>query len=158
MLIKKALFVCVLLFAALAVSGCAGKPPGAQNANMIVCVRDGFTDEPITGARVVIPEAGVEALTGPDGKTEVLRLPVIRDAEYEKLLPSNEGRVTVLVYAEGMTPYLLLYARVRENELRQPEVLMFPADGSMEVFPVCEAPDMSWCEGLAKMFSCPGGS
>jgi hypothetical protein len=152
MFIKKAVLALALLFAALEISGCMRCAEDKKFGERIVCVRDGFTDEPIRGALVVIPEAGIETVTGPDGGTTVLRLPIIPDAEYEKLLPANEGRVTVLVYADGKTPYLLLYARVREGELRKPQVLMFPSDGSMEVFPVCEAPGMSWCEELARMY------
>lgn len=118
-----------------------------------VHVADGFTDVPICGAEVVIPETGERFLTGENGATEEIRIPVIPDREYDSLLKNREGRATVIVYAEGYVPYILLYARVRAGERREPSILLFPADGSLPVFTVIEAPDEEWCERLAKEYA-----
>lgn len=152
MLVKRAFLLCVLVLAVSFNAGCGKENRAESTGGIIVTVRDGFTNEPIEGAKVTVPEAGITALTGPDGSTEEITLPVFLDTEYEKLLPSHAGRVSVLASAEGKTPYLLLYARVHEGKTRKINVLLFPDDGSMKVFTVCEAPDMEWCEKLAEKY------
>lgn len=150
MFAKKLSIFVVFLCAALVFSGCGG---GGSCGQMRVRVLDGYTDRPIEGARVTVPETGGSYLTGADGRTEAFGIPVIRDAEYDKLLPNDAGRATLLVTAEGRTPYLLLYARVKEGVCRELDVLLFPADGSLDVFTVIEAPDESWCRELTERFA-----
>lgn len=149
MFVKKLAVFAVLACAVLLICGCGGEKAYGQ---MRVRVLDGFTDRPIEGASVTVPETGGRYHTCADGRTEAFSLPVIRDAEYDRLLPSDEGRATLLVTAEGYTPYLLLYARVKEGVCRELDVLLFPADGSLPVFTVIEAPDGSWCERLAEKY------
>jgi hypothetical protein len=117
-----------------------------------VLVKDGFSDTPVAGACVTVPETGGRYYTDDGGLTEPISVPVIPDTEYEKLLPSGEGRATLLVTAEGRTPYLLLYARIRPNEERTIEILLFPADGTLPVFTVIEAPGEGWCASFAERF------
>ena len=119
----------------------------APVSKLRVRVLDGFTDAPIENARVVVPETGEAFPTGPDGLTEEMTLPVIPDSEYDKLLPCPDGRATLIVYADGMTPYLLLYLRTGTN--REPvAVRLFPDDGTLGVFTVIEAPPEEWAEEL----------
>ena len=120
---------------------------------LAVCVRDGFSDVPVPGARVCLPEADLSCVTDAQGRTPAMRVPVLPDSEYERLLPSGQGRVTVIVTAEGFTPCLLLYVRITKDLKRELEVLMFPADGSLSVFPVIEAPDEGWCRELVKKYA-----
>lgn len=132
---------CLLMFFA----GCAGTPAvGAVRVRAL----DGYSGRPLEGACVTVPETGGRFTTDATGLTELMTLPVIKDSEYEELLPCPSGRITLLVSADGYTPYLLLYARVREGETRTIDALLFPADGSLDVFTVIEAPDESWCEQL----------
>ena len=152
MFIKK-----LLVFAAAAVFAlipcCTGGREPAGSALLYVRVLEGFTGEPVTGAAVTVPEAGLTCLTGTDGMTDGMPVPVIPDAEYEALLPSGTGRATVLVTAPGFTPCLLLYARTEPNEARTVELLLFPDDGSLPVFTMVESPDNDWCLRLAQKYA-----
>lgn len=141
-MMKKTAFI-LLVFVFL--SGCARAPQ--RRCEMRLRVLDGITDTPIEGARVVVPETGECFYTDTSGLTPKMDLPVIPDPEYDELLPASEGRITFIVYAEGFTPYLLLYART--GRTRAPiTALMFPDDGSLSVFTVMEAPPQEWAEEL----------
>ena len=112
-------------------------------------VLDGMTDFPIRGAEVVVPETGERFITDENGSTAEMVLPVIPDAEYDKLLINSEGRITFIVYAEGYVPLLLLYARTRQNR-DVIEALLFRDDGTLPVFTVIEAPPTEWSEELVE--------
>ena len=101
---------------------------------------------------VTVPETGERFYTGFTGCTEPMSMPVIPDGEYEKLLPSGSGRISLIVTAEGYTPYLLLYARVKPGEARNIEILLFPDDGTLGVFTVIEAPPSEWAEELVSRY------
>lgn len=151
MFIKKAAAAALLLiFFALPACGRGASSPAPSVGTLRLRVLDGFTDEPIAGAEIVIPETGGRFVTDGSGLTEKLELPVIPDAEYDRLLPSGEGRVTVIVLCPGYTPYLLLYARVTPGDERTPTVRLFPDDGTLPVFTVIEAPPPEWSEELVK--------
>ena len=142
--------LCALVFAA----GCAEKPRN-ERGGIRVWVTEGMTGAPLEGARVTVPETGLSLLTGADGLAVFDALPVIPDSVYDQLLPCPCGRVTLLVTAEGFTPYLLLYARVFPNETRDAGVLMFPDDGTLKTFTVIEAPPAEWCDALAEKYGKP---
>lgn len=152
MFAKKLLTIVVFALAVLLFSCCAAKkiPEGIVSGTGFIRVRvlDGMSETPLSNAEVVIPETGGRYKTGEKGLTSEIELPVIPDSEYDKLLPNAEGRITLLVLAEGYTPYLLLYARVKETECREIEILMFPADGTLPVFTVIEAPSQLWAREL----------
>lgn len=136
----------VLLFL---LAACNKEPQAVSKLR--VRVLDGFTDEPICRARVVVPETGEAFFTDENGLTGTMELPVIPDSEYDRMLPSGEGRITLIVYADGMTPYLLLYARTGRD--REPiSVRMFPDDGTLGVFTVIEAPPQKWAEELVNKY------
>lgn len=117
-----------------------------------VRVLDGMTDTPVCGACVAVPETGERFCTGADGRTEVMELPVLRDEGYDRLLPSDGGRITFIIYAEEYMPYLLLYARTHEGERGCFDVLLFPDDGTLPVFTVIEAPPSEWAEELVSRY------
>ena len=148
MFVKK-LSILPLLLTMLLLPACRKTP---VCGSVTVRVLDGFSDTPIEGAVVTVPETGARSVTGFGGCTEPMQLPVIPDGEYEKLLPSGSGRISLIVTAEGYTPYLLLYARVTPNEARSIEVLLFPADGTLPVFTVIEAPPQEWAEELVNKY------
>ena len=154
---KKILIWIVLTCVPAVFFGCAGIKSAASHSAgcgiLRVRVLDGFTDEPIEGASVTVPELGRSFPTGADGLTEGIETPVIPDGEYDRLLPSASGRATLIVRAEGYTPCLLLYVRVTPGLTRAPTVRMFPADGSLPVFTTIEAPDEEWCRALVDKYS-----
>lgn len=135
-------------------SACPSPSAEAERTGfMRVRVVDGMTDEPICGATVVAPEAGLSCPTDADGLTRVMELPCVPDPSLDALCPLDEGRVALIVYAEGYVPYLLLYARVLPGREREtPTVYMFADDGSLPVFEVVEAPPMEWAERVAERY------
>ena len=146
------MFKNILLILAVLVSfaGCAkgSSPCGAVRVRVL----DGMTDSPISGAVVTVPETGQSCLTDAGGLSPSMVLPVIKDSEYDRLLPSDEGRITFIVRAEGYTPYLLLYARIAPGCERTFDVLLFADDGTLPVFTVIEAPPADWSEELISRY------
>ena len=157
MLGKKAAITAAILLALALFARCGELSPAREAAGktggMRVRVVDGYTDKPIEGAEVVVPETGARYHTDARGKTPKLNLPVIRDSEYDLLLENEQGRATLIVFAEGYTPYLLLYARVTPQKEREgPTVRLFPDDGTLPVFTVIEAPPPEWAEELVDKY------
>lgn len=153
MFFKKAAAAALLIIIASFFACRAGEvSPSPAVGLMRVRVLDGYTDAPIEGAEVVIPETERRFLTDALGKTERIELPVMRDSEYDRLLPRADGRATVIVLCPGYTPYLLLYARVTPGKEREPTVRLFPDDGTLPVFTVIEAPPAEWAEALVEKY------
>lgn len=136
-----------VIAAAVLLCSCTG---GQADERCFVRVRvlDGMSASPICGAGVTVPEAGVSMLSDADGLTGTFAVPVIPDSEYDRLLPCPMGRATLIVTAEGFTPYLLLYMRTEANASREIEVLLFQGDGTLPVFSVIEAPPAEWAKML----------
>lgn len=118
---------------------------------MRVTVNDGFSDEPIEGAIVVIPELNQQFVTDKEGKTELIQIPINRDEHYSKLLKQDYGLTTVLVYCDGYIPYAIFYTHVENGTMRRgPNVWLFPEPG--DPFVLIEAPQNDWCKELLDMY------
>ena len=146
-MLKKFLLMLALM---LAFTGCSSRR--TEFGEMRVRVLDGLTDTPVRGAAITVPETGERLETDENGMTSYFSLPVIGDSEYDKLLENPDGRATLLVTKDGFTPYLLLYARVTAGCRRTCEILLFPDDGTLEVFTVIEAPSPEWARELASRY------
>ncbi|MCR5610318.1 MAG: carboxypeptidase-like regulatory domain-containing protein [Clostridiales bacterium] len=142
----KKIFAIILLSALF--SACVPSP--VPTSGITLRVFDGMSGRPLPGARVVVPETGGEFFTDRSGCTEGMLLPVVHDSEYDRLLKSPSGRITFIVYADGYTPYLLLYARTGED--RAIDVNLFPDDGTLPVFTVIEAPSPEWARELVERY------
>lgn len=121
------------------------------SGSLIVTVVNGFTEQPIQGARVVIPEAGQSAVTNAQGKTGTLTAPINRDETYENILPKSWGEITLLIYCEGYIDCAIFHVNIAQDKTRQgPKVLLFPldADGSNQPFTLIESPDRRWVQEL----------
>ena len=147
---KKTVLFLFILSLCLMLAGCGANE---KTGGVTIRVLDGFTSMPIAGASVTVPETDGRFLTGEDGRTCEMLLPVIPDGEYDKLLPSGAGRISFIVNAKGYTPYLLLYARVKPGGTRSIDILLFPDDGTLPVFTVIEAPDEAWCAEIIRRYS-----
>ncbi|MEG1559863.1 MAG: hypothetical protein RRY79_01915 [Clostridia bacterium] len=135
----------VLAITAIVIEKCIFRPEGY----MRVTVLDGFSNAPIKGARVYIPELNLTAYTDDSGKTDILKIPIKKEAHYEVLLEQDYGITTVLVYKDGYTPYGLFYAHVIAGELRKgPNIYLFPYENGSSPFIVIESPDEEWAEKL----------
>ena len=146
---------CVLIFG----NGDAAVSAGAHKGSLMPSVCDGMSGAPIAGAVIVIPETKQAYVTGADGKTELITVPVIEDSEYKRLYAKTWGEVTLLVYAEGYIPYALFHTQVWENESRQgPNILMFEygSTSSDQPISIIEGPQRLWVNELIAKYN-PSG-
>lgn len=114
-------------------------------------VKDGYTEEPLKDAVIVIPETGQRFYTGADGATAPIRIPITSDSRFEKTLPKPWGEVTLLVYKEGYIDYALFSVHVWENQVRKgPVILLFQkmSGHPSEPFVIVEGPHRMWVNGM----------
>ena len=117
-----------------------------------ICVCDGFTEEPIANARVVIPETGDELYTDSNGLTNPLEVPYLTDEHYKHISPQDYGRITVIVYADGYIPYAIFFVHVHKNENRLINTWLFEDDGTSDPFVIIESPDTKWANELIRSY------
>lgn len=118
-------------------------------------VVDGFTERPIEGAAVVIPELGKKFMTNAQGLTPTIRVPIIEDAHYKNIFPKTWGEITLIVYKEGYVDYVLFHTHVWENQSRKgPKILLFPESRGKTSDPmvIVESPPRLWVRQLAEKF------
>ncbi|MBE3101448.1 MAG: hypothetical protein IMZ47_04160 [Firmicutes bacterium] len=118
-------------------------------------VVDGFSEEPIEGATVVIPETGQKFVTSKDGLTALIQVPVLDDKHFADISPKPWGEVTLIVYKKGYIEYVLFYTHVWESQTRKgPKVLLFPeVEGDRnEPFAIVEGPHRLWVNELVEKY------
>ena len=118
-------------------------------------VVDGFSEEPLEGAVVVIPETGQKFITASDGLTAVIKVPIEEDVHYAGIAPKPWSEITLIVYKEDYIEYVLCHTHVWENQTRKgPAILLFPkVDGEEnEPFSVVEGPHRLWVRDLVDKF------
>ena len=118
-------------------------------------VVDGFSEEPIEGAAVVIPETGQQFITARDGMTAVIRIPIQEDVHFAEISPKPWGEITLIVYREGYVEYALFHVHVWEDQTRKgPKILLFPqVEGEKhEPFTVVEGPHRLWVRELVEKY------
>lgn len=118
-------------------------------------VVDGFTEDPIAGAQVVVPELNMYFPTGKDGMTAPIKVPVRADSNFERINPKTWGEITLIVYKENYIEYVLLNAQVSENEVRKgPMILLFPISvgGRNQPFALIESPHDEWVSDLVDKY------
>ncbi len=127
----------------------------AQTGTLSIVVRDGYTEEPLPGVTVVIPEMGQSFLTDADGRTGAIAVPVLTDTVYQTIRAKPWGEVTLLVYAPGYLDCALFHVAVVAGQTRNgPTVLLFPDTGDMngQPFTMTEGPNAEWVNGLLDQF------
>lgn len=128
---------------------------GPHMGSIQIIVVDGYSDLPLQGASVVIPELDQTFVTDAEGKTPMIDVPIYQDEHYNSMLSQPWGRVTVLVYFDGYLPYALFYTMIWENQTRLgPKIYLFPEGSSYENQPfiVVEAPHRLWVEELLERY------
>ncbi len=122
---------------------------------IVPMVVDGFSEEPLQNALVVIPETGQHFFTGEDGTTASIRIPILEDPRFSEIVPQPWGEATLIVYKEGYIEYVLLNAHIWENQTRKgPKILLFPeeAGSPSEPFAIMEGPHRMWVNELVKKY------
>jgi hypothetical protein len=118
-------------------------------------VVDGFTEDPLEGATVVIPEIRQSFVTSGDGLTAIIKIPIKEDAHYAEIAPKPWSEITLIIYKEGYIEYVLFHTHVWENQTRKgPKILLFPkVEGEEnEPFSVVEGPHRIWVKELVDKF------
>ncbi len=116
---------------------------------------DGFSERPIEGARVVIPEINKAFITNSQGQTERIKVPILVDEHFAGLHPKSWGEITLIVYKEGYNEYVLFHTHVWENQTREgPKILLFPKEEGRDSEPISivEGPHRLWVESLVEKF------
>lgn len=122
-----------------------------QEGKIKIEVVDGFTDLPISGATVVIPEINQSFTTDQYGLTPLINVPVKPDTRYEAMLPRDWGEFSVLVYCGGYVDYALFYAQVKAGQERDAiRIYLFEegATGSSRPFSIIEGPERRWVQEM----------
>lgn len=118
-------------------------------------VKDGMTGAAVADAVVIVPEADGQYVTGADGCTKAIRVPIVPDARFDGILQKPWGEATVLVYADGYLPYALFYLQIPPGETRSgPEILLFREEDapSAQPFSIVEGPNRAWVEALIEQY------
>lgn len=118
-------------------------------------VVDGFSERPIEGATVIIPELGKKFITNANGLTPSIQVPIIEDTHYRDIFPKTWGEVTLIVYKEGYIDYVLFHTHVWENQSRKgPKILLFPNSTGERVEPmsIVESPHRLWVRQLVEKY------
>ena len=118
-------------------------------------VVDGFSEEPIEGATVVIPETGQKFVTSKDGYTAMIQIPVREDEHFRDIAPKPWSEITVIVYRKDYIEYVLFNTHVWESQSRKgPKILLFPKEEGKEnePFSVVEGPHRVWVKELVEKF------
>jgi len=152
-------FIPLFLILCLTCTGCNADTVSASPLNhgvICVTVRDGFSEEALVGARIVIPELNKTYVTDENGSTGNISVPILPDARLDGIYPMVWGECTLLVYLEGYIPYALFHVAIWEHQARQgPNIYLFPKDDGADnqPFTVVEAPQRLWVEGLLEKFA-----
>lgn len=125
-----------------------------EYGHMDITVVDAYSLQPVEGATLVFPDAGISVKTDPAGRVQVFGLPIQRHSQQNRLLPQTHGECTLLVYKEGYIPYALFYVQVSPGRVRNgPTVYLFPQyDGAPEVVTIVESPTYDWAKALAEKY------
>ena len=92
-------------------------------------VVDGFSEEPIEGATVVIPETNTSYKTDEMGYTPDIRIEIVPDIRFKNINPKTWGEATLIAYKEGYIEYVLLNINIWESQNRQgPKIRLFPKE------------------------------
>ena len=118
-------------------------------------VVDGFSEEPIEGATVVIPEINESYKTDENGYTPAIKIDIIPDPHFEKIHPKTWGEATLIAYKEGYIEYVLLHIHVWEDQDRKgPKILLFPQDNKRldQPMSIVEGPNQIWINSLVEKY------
>lgn len=139
------LFLCLFLCACASQS----QAPVAkeEKTGIAIEVVDGFTEEALENATVIIPEFGLELSTNHRGHTGAATFSFAPATLSGQNAPWQE--VTVLAYAPGYASYALFHYALKPNEIRHLQVLLFKGETDIVL---SEGPDAQWVNTLISTY------
>ncbi|HOV68889.1 MAG TPA: hypothetical protein PLZ84_01030 [Clostridia bacterium] len=114
-------------------------------------VLNGWNNAPVADARIVIPEAHMDVYTNAQGETPALKVPLIRNSNFDNIHPQSWGEVSVLVYRDGYADFALFHLQVMKNKFRSVELLLFPKNDDT-VFSLIESPPKQWVNDVINKY------
>lgn len=130
--------------------------PAAQSGSLVVRAVDVNTLESVEGAEVVILDTQQRYLTGTDGKTAPITVPIKRDTRFDQEVPKPWGEVSLIVYKEGYVPYAVFYLQVTANQQRNgPTVYLIPPKdtANKEAVSIIEGPKDDWVREIVRKYA-----
>ncbi|HHZ13408.1 MAG: hypothetical protein ACOX1R_03555 [Caldicoprobacterales bacterium] len=118
-------------------------------------VVDGFSEEPIEGATVVIPETNTSYKTDEMGYTPDIRIEIVPDIRFKNINPKTWGEATLIAYKEGYIEYVLLNINIWESQNRQgPKIRLFPKENQQldQPMSIVEGPNQLWINSLVEKY------
>ena len=116
-------------------------PPGFNanvpwpTAKLRVRVIDGRSQQPISGAEVVVIETEQRVTTGKDGYTPYVDAPVFRNPRFRPLVAELHGQLAVIAYKNGYRDSIHMGIRMHEGLKSETTVWMYkigPGDDRIE--------------------------
>lgn len=107
---------------------------------------------PISDGIIYIPQASLQAQTLDNGKTEPLRVPVIKDTRYTQLQEKPWGELLLLAYAEGYAPTAYLCTGIYPDTQTYGPVIRLQPQKSDEIHYTTEEPDSYWLRSLIEKY------
>ncbi|NLJ40435.1 MAG: hypothetical protein GX352_02310 [Clostridiales bacterium] len=127
----------------------------AQTGSLNPQILDGFSEEPIQGAVVVVPETGGKYITDENGYTPQIKAPIIPNPNFRDIHPQVWGEITLIVYKEGYIEYILLHTNIWEGQNRQgPKILLFKKEDKLldQPMSIIEGPNQLWINSLVEQY------
>ena len=133
----------------------AAAPP-TPSGSLVARVLDVRNLSPIEGAVVVVPETGERYVTGTDGRTPVITVPLIKDVRFDKVSPKPWGEISLIAYKQGYLPYAVFYLQIHENQRRNgPNLyLIRPEDTAAKgAISIIEGPAQDWVQAIVEKYA-----
>lgn len=118
-------------------------------------VVDGFSEEPVKDAAVVLLDTAKSYLTDGSGLTEAIEVPIIDDKRFNSIIPKTWGEVSAVIYKKGYIPYALFYLEVFPDKTRKGVKILIFKEGeitSKEPFSIIEGPNRIWVNEVIKKY------
>ena len=127
----------------------------SKAAHLTVTVKEAITNIPLENATVCIIETNSYYQTDKGGKTKLITVPVIKNANFDGSSPRPWGEITLFVYKDGYIDFILFYVMVYEGQTRTgPNITLYPNydPENAVTHSLIEGPDNDWVETLTKKY------
>lgn len=128
---------------------------GTKTASLSITVKDAATEEPLENSTVCIIETGGYYKTDKDGKTGVIKVPLLKNTNFDKSSPRPWGEITLLAYKDGYIDFILFYVMVYENQTRNgPNIYLYATDDPETALThsLVEGPETGWVNDLVRKY------
>ena len=122
---------------------------------IVVTVLEENTNKPIDNAIVCLIESREYVSTNKNGLTNILKVPIIRNTNFDYSLKRNWGEITLLVYKPGYADHICFYQSVPVKQTRLGIIVrLSPIFSSTDTAPTIttNTPDKTWVKELIRLY------